>query len=370
MVKITYYDFSDLVYSSFFLYGFFRFLERSGSFQFEVSKEVPDLAVPAIIDQDNRNILFSMLLFKVASPDGEYYFCIDTRDSNDPADPQGLGYHIPLLEKVRYYFKANFNREIATASEVLAPYLDRIHPIAPFFPVALPEWYRLLPRVRPAPEMGWNAWCVRHRLKRMVFLVGLDALRGYRNTAKDLDLFYVAYHHGRVAEREEDERLDEYLEVNDFRFQLIHEIRRRDNLTSIAGFVSEGVMPRHYERFRLRSRSYRLREYLHEVSRAKVAIYVRGVHDCLSFKLGQLLCMGMPISGQRLANNADWLYSLNHFRGQFAYESPKELIDRAEAMLGDKRQLADIAESNAAIFERYFSPEKVVSGILNRLGVS
>ena len=122
-------------------------------------------------------------------------------------------------------------------------------------------------------------------------LLSLEEIRQLRNSQKDLDIFFVVTFYNQ----------EKHSAYNEFRYQIMKEIREDRNIRSVVGVVSHEKLPSKYAEFQVEP--YSLREYLSRIAKARVAIYVRGLHDCLSFKFGQLLSLGMPIVGQRIRNN-------------------------------------------------------------------
>jgi glycosyltransferase involved in cell wall biosynthesis len=100
---------------------------------------------------------------------------------------------------------------------------------------------------------------------------------------------------------------------------------------------------------------------------ARIAIYVRGLQNCLSFKFSQLLALGVPVVGQSIINNKDILMNNDYFTQQYAFDSPEEIVREAVKLLADPDKLNKIGRSNASIFDTKFTPQAVVTDILNIL---
>lgn len=347
--QITYYDFADLYYASFFLAGLDLHAEN-GAIEFSVSKRKPDVLKPLIDGEQWQGILSSILLFKFTCDGDAFYFCIDTRDSNTTGGT-GKGFHLPLLEQVRYYFKVNYNRQAIEADIVLARHANKIIPMAPFFPTRLNKVSRFFPRLFSHAGVDFPG-AVR-RARQLNVLSTLKDLRQLRKRPKERDVFFmVGYYDGHDRE-------------NEFRYQIISELRSRPHIRSFVGFV-ERNLPDKYRELQI-DRELPMYEYLTEIASSQVALYTRGIHDCLSFKLGQLLAMGMPMVGQPLHNNRENLMANPYFDVQFAYESPREIVDRVEQVLASPNDLELIGDSNATVFDRNYTPEKVVGDLLNCL---
>lgn len=347
--QITYYDFADLYYASFFLAGLDLHAEN-GAIDFSVSKRKPDVLMQLTDGEQWQDILSSILLFKFTRDGDAFYFCIDTRDSNTTGGT-GKGFHLPLLEQVRYYFKVNYNRQAIGSDSVLTRHAHQIIPLSPFFPTRLNKVSRFFPML--FSHAGVDFLGAVRRARQLKVLSTLKDLRQLRKQPKVRDVFFMVGYY------------DRHESANEFRYQIISELRSRPHIRSFVGFEGRNL-PGKYRELQI-DRELPLYEYLTEIASSRVALYTRGVHDCLSFKLGQLLAMGMPMVGQPLHNNRENLMANPYFDAQFAYESPREIVDRLELLLAAPEELDRIGGSNATLFDHKYTPEKVVGDLLNCL---
>ena len=152
---------------------------------------------------------------------------------------------------------------------------------------------------------------------------------------------------------------------NEFRYQIMKEIQQYPDIRSVVGFASHENIPNKYADFQVTP--YSLREYLSRIAKARVAIYVRGLHNCLSFKFGQLLSLGMPIVGQTIHNNKDNIMNTDYFDEQFAYDDPKAIVRGAIGLLKNPEKQVALSVSNASVFDIKFAPKAVVADILTHL---
>jgi hypothetical protein len=169
-----------------------------------------------------------------------------------------------------------------------------------------------------------------------------------------LDVFFVVHFYSQ----------ERHQEANEFRYRLMKAIQGNRHLSSRVGFEGSDLPSQYRD---LRQPRLHLREYLASVSKSRVGIYVRGLHDCLSFKFGQLLAMGMPIAGQTIRVNTRNIMDSSHFGIQFAYDEPEQIADRAAELLSRPEELAMLGESNARVFDARFAPEATVNGMLELL---
>jgi hypothetical protein len=104
-------------------------------------------------------------------------------------------------------------------------------------------------------------------------------------------------------------------------------------------------------------------------ARSRVGVYVRGNHDCLAFKFGELMAMGKPIVGETLMNNRENMYAYDRFDEQFAFDDPQELVERVIYLLEHPAELHELREINTATFENHFAPNPLVKNILDQIGI-
>jgi hypothetical protein len=350
--EITYFDFAQLDYASYFLTGLLE-AEREMKFHFRVSRTVPEfLAEPRMGEW--RDILFSVLLFQIRKGARRVYFCIDTRDSWTADAKAGRGYHLPLLAEVDWYFKVNYREEAVQNEPVLIPHARKIVPLGSFFPIRPPSRFQFRPRLRAAPETGWTLADAWKRVAHLRSLIPLESLRRLRGAAPDTDVFFVVYHYGGKHAVDDARRLS-----------LMRELRKVSGYRIETGFSATSELGGEFAEFRLPPSAHG--EFVKKQSHSRLGIYVRGLHQCVSFKLGQLLAMGKPIVGQPIINHVDWYYRHDYFHEQFAFESPEEIAERCQVLLGQKETLRRWGEANVRTFETYFTPRRVVEPILEHV---
>lgn len=353
--KITFYDLNDLDYSSYFLTGF-HYNRRSFQYNFNISKRIPAFFSDEIINDQWKDILFSICLFKVKLADEEFYFCIDTRDSCEAAVDKGKGYHLPILKKIKYYFKVNYNPDSINNDPNLKDYANKIYPSLPFFAILPPQLSAYIPRIIPSYVYTWNLRDILRRIITPKRMLSLEQLKKMRNSKKDIDVFFVVrFYDDKVHSKD-----------NEFRYQIMKEIQKYPDINSVVGFTCpQTIANNKYAAFQVEP--YSLKDYLSYVVRSRVSIYVRGLHNCLSFKFGQLLLLGNPIIGQKVYNNKDNIMYNKYFNEQFAFDDPKEIVREVVKLLENKDKQKMFAESNKNIFDTRFSPEAVVSNILEQM---
>lgn len=355
MITITYHDVADLQYGSFYLEGLMQEQRRYG-YRLRITHATPPDLSDVMSADEWRAFVDSVSLFSVVDGRDAYLFCVDNRDS--AVVDSGRGYVLPLLDIVRYYFKVNYNRTVVEADPRLARHAAKIVPVPPSFSLRPHARRSLLPLRRPDPRNGWTWQKSRRRLRQLRQLPTLDWLRTLRDHPRDLDVFFVVAYYAQ----------DHHAVTNRHRVDLVRRLREHPHINAFTGVVSSVPLPAELAALQVPPLSYG--EYLTNLARARLAIYVRGAHDCLSFKLPEYLALGKPIIGERLANNVEMLYACPHFCTQFAHDEPAGLVDTAAAWLATPARLDELSAANARTFDEELSPVHGARRILRALGLA
>jgi hypothetical protein len=356
---IIFYNINDINNSSFFITGFQQNANKY-DYKFTVLNKIPNLILDKIMDGIWRNKLYQILLLKVITLDKSFFICIDTRDTNTVDFAKGIyGYHLPLLEKVNYYFKVNYNIEAINNCSYLKEYRPKISPVLPFFPLKLNSsintLYTLFPKIIPRKGAPWSGKDILRQLKSFYNVLSIDQIKQMRNTRKDLDIFFVSNFYSEK----------EALQDMDFRYNIMEELKKYDNIKSIVGFASKTELPGKFSNFSIKR--FYFKDYLKCISRSRLSIYVRGVDDCISFKFGELLSLGMPIVGQTIFNNKENIMNNPYFQDQFAFDDPIKIVQETLKLLNNPDKLMSLGASNANTFDSKFTPEAVVSNLMQYL---
>lgn len=348
--EIVYYDIDRLDRLSYYITGF-QMNQRKFNYTFRVKRKLPAFLKTAPFTGKWQYYLFAVGLFRYRSRDAEFYFVIDRSDHS--TNKMNEGYLLPLLNKVAFYFKVNYNPDFARTDPEVSRFTQKIVPLSPSFPIRVPRIWPFLPFALPIGSDRKGIRRPRERMNHLTKIPSLAMFRDWRKVAPDLDVFFILYYYGQ----------SHHSPIVDFRTRIMMELAKRSHLKSLIGFVSNTEMPPQYEA--LRQKPFGMIEYLKQVARSKVAIYVRGPHDGISSKFCQLLSMGKPIVGQTIANNRELLCKNRFFERQFAFDEPEALVARIEALLKQPDEVEALAQANAETFDRYLTPEAAVSGILS-----
>jgi hypothetical protein len=355
MSKLIYYQLTDDFTSNhslnYFLSGFDA-LHHSGQCQLQILRTKP------VIENHAASRVFLpqrpafVGLYRYMDECRDLFFCIDRSDH--ASNEMDEGYDLALLREVRYYFKVNYRPDIVAADPELAPFAHKILPLPPGFLVRTPA------------ALGWRGGREAHdslatdfvRLRRWLRhsrdVPTLAQVLRLRRIRPDFDVVFVTSLYRRPHHRP----------LNDLRYEIIEGLRNAKDLKVLAGFASPDPLPEPYERFRIARQS--MKNYLQMIARSRIALYVRGAHDCLSAKLGYHLALGQPIVGQPLYPNPG-LYRCDRFDEQFAFETPAEILEGILALRDDPAACDALAHSNLRTFDEYFAPRAVAAQILRHI---
>jgi len=342
---ITYYDIDKINALSYYLSGF-QLNQLNKRCQFKIARQPPRFFEDPKLHGDWRKILSAVGIFKYQCTGKEYHFCIDRGDHS--SNKMNEGYHLPLLKHVRYYFKTNFNADAISADREVKAYSKKIVPILSSFPIRVSRRLSFLPRSIQIKK-------IRTRMNHLFKLPTLKDYHRWRLHERDLDVFFLLIYYDKPHHR--------YL--NQFRTEIMRALARHHHLKFSMGFVSNKVLPEDVTD--LQQPRLSMKEYLKQLARSKIAIYVRGPHDGISSKFGQYMAMAKPIVGQTIANNRERLYNFPNFDRQFDYDDPEQIANRVVELLDRPDEIDQLARSNATIYDRYLHPENVVSEILGYL---
>ena len=241
---------------------------------------------------------------------------------------------------------------------MLSKYKEKILPALPFFAVKSQKFLSYLPRLLPNRSVQWTFSDSIRRLKMLRSMLPIEEIIDMRDEKKQHDIFFVVtYYHE-----------DVHIPDNEYRYQIMEELKKHPDIKSLVGFISYKKIPEK-KYADLQVDAYPLKEYLRCLARSRVSIYVRGLHNCLSFKFNQLLLLGLPVIGQTLSNNQENLMENKYFNEQFAFDDPKEIVDEIARLVTNPERQKMIGESNKQVFEDKFTPKHVVEDVLKQMAI-
>jgi len=358
--KIIFYDTSRVYYASYYLQSFGE-LAKNRNLQLRVAHSFPTRYKAAIEDSDWQHLLFSMAIFKYQQGDDEWYFCIDTHDSNSV-------YHLPLLQSVDVYFKVNYNPDQVNSMPVLKNFNKKIRSISQFFPIRPNSFLSLSRRMLLTPKLfgfkpgiTYNMPYKNHlmdakfRLRDLKNHQPINQILVHRTAPKDIDIFFItSFRH--------DSR---HVEAMEHRYQIIKKLSSLTSLNTAIGFASKKALPEKYAKVAYPHLSQT--DYLETLARARVVIYTQGIAGCLSSKFGLAMALGVPVIGEPLGNNPDLLIANPHLKEQFSYSDPDEIVEHAFKLAKNVERARRLGTLNAAMFDNQLAPLPTAKYILQVL---
>lgn len=346
---ITFYERGLFPFSSFFLTGLQR-LDELGEISLTIRRRGPQPPV--------GRIALSLLLDIEVEGDS-FSVCIDTRDQARPdADIQfrdadgGHAFDPGLLERVRWYFKVNHNGQAIDRAPELQEHKHKIIPAGVFTPVRSNNFLRYLALPNKDPENGWARRDALRRLKHIRRTSTMDRVSRIRSGPRREDLFFVIPYYGEPG----------LAEMDEYRVELVHALKALPGIQATIGLV--GNLPPALSDLQLDMMP--MHTHVARVGQARLAVYIRGVHNCLSFKLGQYLAFGLPVVGQPLFNNlgVDEVAQGGAF-DHLCHETPAEIADAVGALLGNRAALEIAANASATFYDNHGAPTPTMRRILS-----
>ena len=350
IAEIAYYDCGEVTPISFYINGFLANQKRYG-YKFVIKRDRPLFLKQTSLLGEWGKFAFRLGFFEFKDGDQSFFFCIDRSDHS--SNYMNEGYIIPVLEPVKYYFKTNYNADAIANDLKISKYSTKIIPIGPSFPLYIENMIRFMPRIVPGKDNNWTFKESKERLNLMFRNPRLSYLRHLRRTETDLNVFFVMPYY------------PSHKVLNEFRFEVMKALKEIVKTNVIVGFAPTQKFPENHQYFV--QQVYEMRDYFRHLARSKVGIYVRGPHDGISSKLGQLLALGKPIIGQTILNNKELYYPNPFFNEQFAYDDPEEIARNVNDLLQQPEKAELFGKANANTFDTRFSPEIAVTDIIEKI---
>ncbi len=340
-------DAANLQSLSFYLNGFMENQDRLG-YTFEIKRSIPNLLCLTKAQSQSLAIGF----FRYALNRKQLFFCIDRTDSN-------YSIHAPDLAKfsaVDIVFKGNYHAENIRSKISDNTIREKILPVSHSFPIALTQANRYAFNTLPV-QPDWSIKKAKNRLRYLIQPTQpiLDAFCNQRYLPRDLDVFFVMVHYDQ----------DHHSEAARFRAEIMLGLKALKGRNIETGLVSRSALPAKWRD--LHSPKLDMSDYFSRLTRAKVTIYVRGPHDCISSKFSQYLALGKPIVGQTLKNCRKELMTNPYFDQQFVYHAPECIVMAVDALLNDAEKMEVWGKSNANVFDRTLKPRAAVDYMLKEI---
>jgi hypothetical protein len=346
--NVTFYERGLFQFSSFFLTGLQK-LDELGEISLTIRRRGPQPPV--------GRIALSLLL-DIEMGGDSFSICIDTRDQARPdADIRfrdadgGHAFDPGLLERVRWYFKVNYNAQAIGRAPELQEHKHKIIPAGVFTPVRSSNYLRYLALPDKDPENGWARRDAFRRLRHIRRTSTMDGVSRIRSGPRREDLFFVVPYYGEPGLEEMDE----------YRVELAQALKALKGIEATIGLV--GNLPPALSDLKLDLMP--MHTHVARIGQARLAVYIRGVHNCLSFKLGQYLAFGLPLVGQPLFNDLGVAeVAQGGAFDHLCHEAPAEIADAVGALLGDRAALGTAANASGTFYDNHGAPVPTMRRIL------
>jgi len=332
MRTVVHYGLCSLAYSGYVLHGLHQ-LAAKKLIRLEISRTVPaDLRAAA----GNHPHMQMTPVFDAFDGSSRTRFCIDNHDKADFVHPE-------LINAVDHYFKLNHNPEVLEDLNLAASQREKIVAFqGPISPIRPSRWHHR-PSLRTSREMAWGRRDILRRIRHLQRLPRYEDLVTRRSMAKTIDVVFV----NRIY------REPHHQPINDFRYEVGSKLAAHPDINARVGFIGPGVTGK-FLRYAVDENTPD--EHLDQLASSRLGIYVWGTHRCLSFKMCELLALGLPVVGQTIPQDQRNLTRLPHLAEQFAYDDSQELVDAVVVALDDTEWLLDRSRSNTSVFDENLAP--------------
>lgn len=280
------------------------------------------------------------------------YVAIDMSDSSDPTFRGS--YNRNLLAHVDAYLKLNMNKKLIENDHFLNKNKNKIFDLQFCFGIRPNFNFGLFANQSGKGNFIRKVNDLVDDLTTYKTLMTIDYIRKIRNIKKIYDYtFLVSYY------PHPDHKAD-----NEFRLELITKLNENKNITGLAAFASKRPLPTPYSRHT--TQFLPLKTLYASYAQSRVGIYVRGLHKCISFKLGQYFALGLPVIGQPIFPDNKFVTDIPNSFQQFSYETPDEIIRNLIYFLENGPEfLSGLSRDNLAYFENCITPLKTAEYILD-----
>ncbi len=340
----------SLTLASYYVLGFQEFGRTTG-LPFDLATGTHARGFDELRERVGPEYAPSILLVRYTSGGRSRFGVLDLGDSPDPAFE--YSYRRDLIPHVDAYFKANLDREALRRDPFLRQYDAKVFDV-PFF-------FAVRPRIRPglirAASMRHNplatAAAMVDTARTLRATIPLRFLERERRRPKSRDYtFLVTYYSHRDHEQD-----------NEFRLELIRKLREDRSLNGVAAFASSSPLPGPYSAYSTGFVS--LAQLLAMYAASRVAVYVRGLHGCLSFKLGQYLALGLPVVGQTITLDNQFARGIPAASEQFSATTADEIVRGVRNTARAPDEVRDqIGLANLEYFRNTVSPAKAAEFVI------
>lgn len=338
--SLTHYGLCSLAYSSYILDGMYRVADSS-DLSVTVKRSVPHDYRQAAAGHENMQM---MLLFDAVDHDGRRIrFCVDNHD-------KAHFIHQGVLSIVDLYFKLNHNPQELNRLRLPQSEQDKIHAVkSPISPLRLNRWSHR-PALHKVDEVGWGPRNMARRVRHLARFSTMEEIVSLRSTPPSVDVVFIV----RIY------RETHHQPVNEIRYEIARRLESHPDINATVGFL--GRTDGKFARFA--TPALATKHHLAQLASSRVGVYVWGPHRCLSFKMAELLALGLPVVGMPIQNDHANLGSRKILAEQFAYPDPASLVDAVAKALDDDSRLTELRRANTELFDTELAPEPTARRLL------
>jgi len=222
ITEIKYYDFGEVTDVSFYINGFLA-NQKKYNYKLVIRREKPSFLKQYSTSEEWYKFVFRLGIFEFKNGNNNFFFCTDWCDHS--TNFKNEGYLIPVLEHVKYYFKANYNATAIDDDPNIKKYRDKIIPIGLSFPLHLENMLKFMPRIFPGNNKHWTYKESKERINLMFRKPRLSYFKRLRKTETDLDIFFVLPYY------------PNQIKLNEFRFEVMKALQNLGKTNSISALL-------------------------------------------------------------------------------------------------------------------------------------
>lgn len=329
---ITFYDNEqNFLYFSNYLEGF---LNLQCKFQWKSAEDSKRINMDKIPK--------GVMVFSYKKNREELIFCIDTNDTPFV--------HEYSLSQSNIYFKVNKHKNLE--------YAENVHSCSPCFPVSgVNRSAALRHALFNYLSKKGSKEQIKLRLKHLYHSPSEAFYRELRTKQNKYSVFFVT---GLYPEAVHNEH-------NEFRYELVRALKKNvgSYTNSKIGLVANDNTEKRFSDMLVPR--VKVKQHLINMAESKVNVYVRGVHDCISFKFPQIMAMGGVALGQKVYTEGAHINKIPRKDDLFSFESIEEIVKSVAKVLNNEDLMSSVGTANSKYYDDSLSVIATVQDVLNLL---
>ena len=156
-------------------------------------------------------------------------------------------------------------------------------------------------------------------------------------------------------------------EHNEFRYELVRALKKNVGTytNSKIGLVANDNTEKRFSDMLVPR--VKVKQHLINMAESKVNVYVRGVHDCISFKFPQIMAMGGVAIGQKIHTDGAHINKIPRKDDLFSFESIGEIVKSVAKVLNNEELISSVETENSNYYEDNLSTIATAQNMLNLL---